>query len=492
MLEIDREIQRARKRERTELRGGADQPTDDRWGTQWHSRQRAADAEGGAQRARAQDTGSGPTRIHVAWGEQGNSDGIEGGSPDDDEISVREDPGWREARVENRDIPLFEDAHADPRDNPEVYRLMRLAAAGAEDSEEGVSGPGEGPHGGWVVDMMAQHLRGARHRGGRHAGDSAWGTYMEFTEWAKTPGDDSPFRPKGGDEGTCIREGARLGRYVLWMAYCKGYKTSTVGSYLALVQGRHEDEVGHRIPEGSGVAPARIWLKRMAIHTPGVVRDRDAIKREDLAEWLRQKDRRGIGLLEAALSSFAFSALARAAELARGRGGEETSGAPKMRHVTVVRDSHGRCDEVVVKLKPVKKSEASRRSSGADGEGRLSIHLGYEGGEGINAAREMWALYERRLAEGAGPDDAFFVHEGREARTWDVERVAKEVAAFGGNPGESVGGHSFRAGGATEEARKGMTMPQLKLMGRWDSDIALIYARYSGEDGRELVRRITE
>ena len=104
----------------------------------------------------------------------------------------------------------------------------------------------------------------------------------------------------------------------------------------------------------------------------------------------------------------------------------------------------------------------------------------------------MWALYERRLAEGAGPDDAFFVHEGREARTWDVERVAKEVAAFGGNPGESVGGHSFRAGGATEAARKGMTMLQLKLMGRWDSDIALIYARYSGEDGRELVRRITE
>ena len=118
MLEIDREIQRARKRERTEFRGGADQPTDDRWGTQWHSRQRAADAEGGAQRARAQDGGSGPIRIHAAWGEQGNSGRIGGGSPDDDEISVREDPGWREARVENRDIPLFEDAHADPRDNP--------------------------------------------------------------------------------------------------------------------------------------------------------------------------------------------------------------------------------------------------------------------------------------------------------------------------------------------------------------------------------------
>ena len=51
------------------------------------------------------------------------------------------------------------------------------------------------------------------------------------------------------------------------------------------------------------------------------------------------------------------------------------------------------------------------------------------------------------------------------------------IVAAVGLPPDEIGARSYRIGGATDRADGGGDPTMIKARGRWDSDIALIYAR---------------
>ena len=83
-----------------------------------------------------------------------------------------------------------------------------------------------------------------------------------------------------------------------------------------------------------------------------------------------------------------------------------------------------------------------------------------------------------RNPNGTGP--FFRIRQGagwRPFATTDVAAHAQYVARHAGVPHESVGGKAYRIGGATDHADGGGTPLELRQQGRWDSDLAFIYAR---------------
>jgi hypothetical protein len=66
-------------------------------------------------------------------------------------------------------------------------------------------------------------------------------------------------------------------------------------------------------------------------------------------------------------------------------------------------------------------------------------------------------------------------------------RIKSAIMAIGRNP-TRFGGHSLRAGGATDLFRAKVAYPSIKKFGRWKSDAALIYYRDEDKISKEATK----
>ena len=403
----------------------------------------------------------------------------------DGDIDTSQPKGWKRRRVEDFSEPWCSGGYKDPRDDRRIFRMLQSAA----DISEGSGGPStpDGGGGEWVIGMVSEYLRRNRYAAGEGATGPAWNLWLEFCNRQGA----GPFRPVTGEVEARISEGKRLQDFVIWMVCVRGYAVGTAKQYLSRLQGFHFDQVGHRISEGVGESMPGTALKRMLRLAPPESKPRDPISRDMLLAWLGVRGTGGAGMMERAAAAFAWSALARGGEVAAGAGGVESSEAPpRLRHVRMERDEGGEVKMVVVSLFPLKKGGGASAGSGADGEGRLDIYLPYSATERFNAAREVAGLVRRRRQEGAGEGDWLFAWDGKALTRGGLESVAERIATNSGKDGKRFGCHSFRVGGATEAARKGVSMLELMQLGRWASDCAAIYARYDRRTGADLVWRL--
>ena len=93
---------------------------------------------------------------------------------------------------------------------------------------------------------------------------------------------------------------------------------------------------------------------------------------------------------------------------------------------------------------------------------------------------ELWLARRRQL--GIDESRALFCHDDGSSFTVDqVRDMVKAVMQAAGYDPALYGAHSLRIGGATAALAAGVSPAQIRLMGRWSSDVYEIYCRMSVE-----------
>jgi len=290
-----------------------------------------------------------------------------------------------------------------------------------------------------------------------------------------------------GHDGELWRaEGEILRAFVLYMAL-EGPATPTIASYFSLVQGHHFDDVGWYIAHGSqGRSPIpALEIGRLSRAIPHEVKRRDPITARDIAAWLAHKGPRGPeSSMCKALVLAAHHLLARPGELVPKTQREQRDLLPKVGEVAAIKDREGRVSAASLMLRPLKKGIRGTPGASPDGKQTLFMPLS---GRSVCAARELLTLKRDRLKEGASNGDYLFVSDQGIATTTTLSRLADDIAHCANLDKGSVSNHSFRIGGATDAVARGCSEAQLKALGRWDSDVAFVYARYDAASSRKFV-----
>ena len=101
----------------------------------------------------------------------------------------------------------------------------------------------------------------------------------------------------------------------------------------------------------------------------------------------------------------------------------------------------------------------------------------------MDPVAELWELFqkdplrkgelphERPLFRNAASGAAFKVSDVRSVVKWMMAKIGLDPKRFGA--------HSLRIGGATAALAAGVSPAQIRLLGRWSSDVAELYMRMS-------------
>jgi hypothetical protein len=168
----------------------------------------------------------------------------------------------------------------------------------------------------------------------------------------------------------------------------------------------------------------------------------------------------------------AFCALLRGGEFGVGDGDVWSSALHLTRaDVTFYRDAEGVLFCVIM-MRPLKKKVGQRKT--------VPVVL-RSGGSLIDPVIELWNLFERDpLREGEAAADRPLFRDtatGDAFRVKDIRRVVKWLMASIGLDPARFGAHSLRIGGATAALAAGVAPAQIRLLGRWSSDVAELYTR---------------
>ena len=278
--------------------------------------------------------------------------------------------------------------------------------------------------------------------------------------------------------------------FVLWLVACrpsgKSIAVSTALKYVSEVQGW-----ASRLPFGGGRVGGGMCLARLRGMAVGMRRHlgdaakepRFGVRTQDLAEAMRLKLGGG-SAAEAnwrALLAVAFCALMRGGEVGVSDGETFDPSLHLTRSdVQFFRDAAGGL-YVVIMMRPLKKSAGMRKT--------VPVVL-YGGGSLLDPVRELyelWRLDPLKTGELASETPLFRdTASGASFSVADVRQVVKWLMhAVGADP-RRFGAHSLRIGGATAALAAGIAPAQIRLAGRWASDVAEVYMRMSRQAGHNL------
>ena len=103
------------------------------------------------------------------------------------------------------------------------------------------------------------------------------------------------------------------------------------------------------------------------------------------------------------------------------------------------------------------------------------------GGSLLDPVAELWEMCQRDpLLEGELPHERPLFRDtasGAAFKVSDVRKVVKWLMANLGLDPARFGAHSLRIGGATAALAAGVSPAQIRLLGRWSSDVAELYMR---------------
>ncbi|KAL0490217.1 hypothetical protein AKO1_009651 [Acrasis kona] len=93
----------------------------------------------------------------------------------------------------------------------------------------------------------------------------------------------------------------------------------------------------------------------------------------------------------------------------------------------------------------------------------------------ITSIKNYEKLYIKKFKHGFKKSKNIFVNEdGSPLKTDDVREIVQQMIRFAGRT-EKCGAHSLRSGGATQAAKEGLSLPEIKAIGRWKSECVLRY-----------------
>ena len=278
--------------------------------------------------------------------------------------------------------------------------------------------------------------------------------------------------------------------FVVWLVACKpsgrSISVDTALKYVSEVQGW-----ASRLPFGGGRIGGGMCLARLRGMAKGMKRQlgeaatkpRFGVRTQDLAEALRVKLSGG-SAAEAnwrALLSVAFCALMRGGE-AGVSDGEYFD--PEL-HLTradveFFRDAYGAL-YVVIMMRPLKKSAGMRKTFPVVLRGGGSLT------DPVRELYNLWRLDPLRPGEVASEVPLFRdTVSGKAFRVAEIRQVVKWLMhAVGAGPNR-FGAHSLRIGGATAALAAGVSPAQIRVLGRWASDVAELYTRATLQAGSDL------
>ena len=293
----------------------------------------------------------------------------------------------------------------------------------------------------------------------------------------RTVDDSSPRAAKQEEEELLMD-------YAVYLVLCKpggrSISAKTARKHVSTVQAWHR-----RQPHGGGSIGGGMELFRLHALLKGMRRElgdpaglrRHGCRTQDLRAAMDQElsgGSRDAQMWRAALS-VAFCALMRGGELGRQRG-ESFDGSIHLTRadVTFFRDATGVL-HARLRMRPLKK-ERQVRCKGATVVLRA-------GGSLLDPVRELWRMLELDPVQEAarGHTPLFRRADGEAIATDDVCAMVKALMRSIGRDPARYGAHSLRIGGATAAMAAGVDPAIIKVLGRWSSDVYMIYMRCNRE-----------
>ena len=281
-----------------------------------------------------------------------------------------------------------------------------------------------------------------------------------------------------------LAEETLLMDFVVWLVACKpsgrSISVKTALKYVSEVQGGWAS----RLPIGGGRVGGGVDLARLRGMAKGMSRligeaekrPRFGIRTQDLAEAMRSRLGKG-SAAEAnwrAALAVAFCALMRGGEVGVEAGAAWTPELHLTRaDVSFFRDATGVL-HCVITMRPLKKKAGMRKT--------CKVVL-KSGGLLVDPVQELWKLFMLDpLVDGECADTTPLFRDtvsGKAFSVANIRHVVKWLMAEIGLDPAKFGAHSLRIGGASAALAAGFTPAQIRLLGRWSSDVAEIYMRLS-------------
>ena len=269
--------------------------------------------------------------------------------------------------------------------------------------------------------------------------------------------------------------------YVVWLVACRPsgrpIKPKTALKYVYEVQGW-----ASRLSVGGGRIGGGLGLDRLKGVVVGMERlmgeaakcPRFGCRTQDLADAIKLQLSGG-SAAEAnwrAAVTTAFCALLRGGEIGVSDGEVWSATLHLTRaDVTFYRDAEGVLFCIIM-MRPLKKKAGQRKT--------VPVIL-RSGGTLIDPVVELWELFQRDpLRDDESPELTPLFRDtasGAAFRVKDIRRLVKWLMASIGLDPARFGAHSLRIGGATAALAAGVAPAQIRLLGRWSSDVAELYTR---------------
>ena len=278
--------------------------------------------------------------------------------------------------------------------------------------------------------------------------------------------------------------------FVVWLVACRPsgrpIKVKTAMKYVSEVQGW-----ASRLSVGGGRVGGGLSLDRLKGLATGMERligesvrtPRFGVRTQDLSEAMRTLLSGGSAAeanWRAALAT-AFCALMRGGEI--GVSDSDTWCAEihlTRADVSFYRDAGGVLFCILM-MRPLKKKPGMRKS--------VPVVL-KSGGSLIDPVVELWEMFQRDpLKKGERPDQRPLFRNtatGAAFKVSDVRSVVKWMMAKMGLDPKRFGAHSLRIGGATAALAAGVSPAQIRLLGRWSSDVAELYMRMTQQSAGDF------
>ena len=281
--------------------------------------------------------------------------------------------------------------------------------------------------------------------------------------------------------------------FVVWLVACKPsgrhVSVESARKYVSEVQGWHWREFGWRIGEGLDMKRLRDLYKSLEkVIERKPTRVRYGVRTQLLARAMEQElrgDSADVLNWRAALST-GFCALLRGAEFALQDKQEWDPALCLSRADVSFFREHGVLHARLY-MRPAKSEKHLR--------GKTVPIVLVEGGSLLDPVRALYALVRGDPVPQAerATTPLFRWGEARGAtateRAFTVRHVRNMVRALMravGEDGAMFGAHSLRIGGATAALAAGIDPSLIRLMGRWSSDVYLIYCRMSRQAATKL------
>ena len=269
----------------------------------------------------------------------------------------------------------------------------------------------------------------------------------------------------------------QLIRFAVYLRVGRGLQPSTVRAYLGTLYAWHTRRFGEMLP-GFEAVRLRAVLKGMRRLAPKPTEaTRRGVRPQLLARALRECLETGVvgGAAEAAaiaaIMSVGFCGFLRVGEYATKSGrGYDDRRLPVWMDVTFWTDGASGRQAATLMIEP-------RKKPGSLGWGKTAP-VTLRDGSLLTPASDLKRLHALRRPL---PTDPLFVLDGRPVTDRQVTQILRWLMQRVGERPASFSSHSLRIGAATAAMAAGVAPDVIKKLGRWDSDVALVYQRMSRE-----------